>query len=127
MLWWGIYVACTPAYDASALGWEHVGIISPILTMLILLGMTGMPTAEGDASKRYAHGDHAAAFIEYRKRTSIMWPLPPGVYEHVPMIVKRLLCFEFKCYEPPAEFKGEDNPSYGAADGAKDGDAGASA
>ncbi len=71
-MWWGIFVLCSPVLEASASGWGYAMIVygfvnvnyhsfymgfdncsGPVLTMLILLFLSGFPTAEGDNQKRF--------------------------------------------------------------------------
>lgn len=62
-LWLGIFIIGVPVYKASAdlpsalvgsgYGWGFACILSPILTFVILMILSGMPTAEGDNQKRF--------------------------------------------------------------------------
>lgn len=104
-LWWGIFVACARTFNDSAarLGgssWGYAGIISPLLTMLILLKFSGMPTAEGDNQKRFMRTTAAKEwFLAYRQRTSPLIPLPTSLYVAIPLVIKQWLLFELKEYE----------------------------
>ena len=98
LLWWGLFMLAVPAFDGTATGW--VAIISPVLTMLILLFVSGMPTAEGDNQARfYRTVEGGAAYDRYRKRTPAIIPFVPAIYEVMPLVLKRILCFEFPQYE----------------------------
>ncbi len=68
--------------------------------MQILLNTsgTGVANANGKNLKRY-YDKCPDEYAEYRKKTSILIPLPFGIYEHVPMFLKRTLFFEFAKYE----------------------------
>ena len=49
LIWWGVFISTASVFDASGRNWGYVTIISPILTMLILLFLSGMPSAEGSS------------------------------------------------------------------------------
>ncbi len=88
-----IYVSAAPA-----LGWATV--LSPLLTMAILLRLSGIPSAEGDNQLRFMRTpQQAAAYAAYRGRTSPLIPLPPAVYANVPSVLQQWLLFEWKIYE----------------------------
>ena len=100
LLWWGIFVAATPQLDASSSRWGYVTIFSPVLTMLLLLFASGMPTAEGDNQRRFLRTpEAAAAYRAYRERTSPLLPLPPPLYAALPLVLKRWLLGELSLYE----------------------------
>lgn len=101
IMWWGIFIIGVPVYNQSnSSTWGYVTILSPIMTMFILLFLTGMPTCEGDAQKRYLVTEESkVSYLNYRHKTSVLIPMPVGVYEHIPLFIKRLLLFEFKMYE----------------------------
>lgn len=63
-MWWGIAIIALPA----SMGW--VGILGAITITLLLLFVSGVPLAE-----RAFEGN--AEFEEYKKRTSVFFPLPP--------------------------------------------------
>jgi steroid 5-alpha reductase family enzyme len=102
MIWWGIFLTAAPCIDAN-LGQSldgHVTILSPIFTMLILLFLSGMPTAEGQALGRYMKTPaNAAVYREYRARTPPILPFVPACYRALPMPLKRVFCCEFPMYE----------------------------
>lgn len=101
LMWWGIFLATLPVWLESGHedGWAT--IISPLFTMLILLFLSGMPTAEGSALERwYTHGnDLKAEYTEYRSRTAPIIICCPPVYAALPMWFKRAFCCEFRRYE----------------------------
>lgn len=64
MQWWGIgIIACQVAY-----GW--LGLIGPLLLTWLIVFVSGVPPIE----KRH---ENDAAYQAYRKRTSMLVPLPP--------------------------------------------------
>ena len=109
-MWTGVYVLCTPVFAASTSGWGWATVLSPVLTFLILMLLSGMPTAEGDNQRRYMRTPQArAAFLAYRSRTSPLVPLPPPLYEALPLGVKRWALCEWKMYECTEGEGGEGN------------------
>jgi steroid 5-alpha reductase family enzyme len=99
-LWWGVWVlSSAQLLGAAAWAWP-VTLVSPLLTMLILLAGSGIPSAEGDNQKRWMRTpEQAAAFAAYRSRTSPLIPLPPACFAATPRAVKRWALCEFKMYE----------------------------
>jgi steroid 5-alpha reductase family enzyme len=77
-----------------------LSILSPLFTMQILLntGGTGVMNANGKSLKRY-YDNNPEEYAAYRKSTSILIPLPFGIYEYVPMFLKRTIFFDLKSYE----------------------------
>merc|ERR1712196_27531 len=56
VMWWSIYaISVDQNFKSSDLWfWNILNVISPTLTMLLLLFVSGMPLAEGKALKRIA-------------------------------------------------------------------------
>ena len=50
-MWWGLFLAGVPVYATNASGWLTVA--SPLFTMVVLVGLSGIPTAEGANAKRW--------------------------------------------------------------------------
>jgi len=89
-----------------------ISILSPIMTIVILLftPATGVYNANGKNLKRY-YDACPEEYTKYRKETSILVPLPCGLYKYVPMILKRTVLLDFKMYEytPADNGSGNDN------------------
>jgi hypothetical protein len=101
LLWWGVFVLALPACDASAARWGYAAAAaSPVLTMLLLLFLSGMPTAEGNNQLRFMRTpEDKARYEAYRWRTSPIVPLPNSLYAATPLLVKRWLLLELSMYE----------------------------
>ena len=100
LMWWGIYIIGIPVFHSSDSSWGYVTIISPLLTMTILLLFSGIPTAEGNNQKRFLKtSDVRQRFLAYRECTSPLILMPTTLYKHLPLIVKRIFFFEWKMYE----------------------------
>lgn len=50
-MWWGLFLAGVPVFVTDKAGWLTVA--SPLFTMLVLVGFSGIPTAEGANAKRW--------------------------------------------------------------------------
>lgn len=100
---WGFsYGSGTGAGDVQ---W-WIGILSPLITMQILLftSGTGVANANGKGLKRY-YDKCPTEYAEYRKSTSILIPMVG--YKYVPMILKRTIFLDLKRYEYKPEVSGE--------------------
>lgn len=75
-----------------------VGILSPLLTMQILLftGGTGVANANGAGLKRY-YDNCPDEYSDYRASTSILIPMVG--YRYVPLFIKRTIFLDLKRYE----------------------------
>jgi steroid 5-alpha reductase family enzyme len=98
---WGLFlIAVATAYNpftGSYTGWAS--LLAPLFTMLIMLFLSGMPTAEGNNQARYLRDPVVKAkYLKYRETTSPLIPLPPQLYGALPHIIKRLFFFEFDMY-----------------------------
>jgi len=69
-LWLGITIMSLPLLS----GWQWVTLISPIFVTLLLTRISGIPTLEGTAQKRW--GDEKE-FQDYIENTPILIPRPP--------------------------------------------------
>lgn len=118
LLWWGMWILClSPAVDGSnsqrAHDAQYGAIFSPLLTMALLLFLSGIPLAEKPSQKKYflmSHGSDGGQSLTptksqpeedpwtrmkaYRERTSILLPLPPVVYKHLPRFIKSTVLFD---------------------------------
>ncbi|CAG8484047.1 7129_t:CDS:2 [Paraglomus brasilianum] len=98
VLWWGIFLLCLEPTLSGNTKVPWLSIASPIFTMIILLGLSGLPFNERPtAEKQYTSGnwDNYSAYL---KRTSILIPFPPVIYEKFPQWVKSTIFLEFPIY-----------------------------
>ena len=70
LVWWGLFVVAVPVLSGAA--WAVV--IGPVFITLLLIFVSGIPLLEKSADAKF--GDDAA-YQEYKRRTSILVPLPP--------------------------------------------------
>jgi steroid 5-alpha reductase family enzyme len=69
LVWWGLFAYAVPVLHGAA----YAVVAGPIYITLLLLFVTGIPPLERSADER--HGDEAA-YRDYKRRTSILVPLP---------------------------------------------------
>ncbi|XP_039127854.1 uncharacterized protein LOC120263941 isoform X2 [Dioscorea cayenensis subsp. rotundata] len=91
LLWWGIFVASTPVLHGA----EWLVIFGPVFLTLLLLFVSGVPLLEESADKRYGGIEE---YRLYKNTTSPLVPLPPAIYEGLPLWFKRVFLFEFPLY-----------------------------
>ena len=70
LIWWGITLTCIPYFK----GYDFIYFISPVTITLLLLFVSGIPLLEKSWDEKWGKDP---SFIQYRKQTSILIPLPP--------------------------------------------------
>ena len=119
LLWWGIYVIAN-SIAVSDIANENVkralwaSIFSPLFTMLLLLGLSGLPLTQKPTGKKFflmsngAETERRSAddpeaktawsrYQAYVKETSVLIPLPNFIYRPFPEVL-RWIFFDFPCY-----------------------------
>lgn len=102
-LWWGLYLSALN----DLRGAEHAAVVGPIFITLLLLFVSGVPILEKSADARYAA---RADYREYKRRTSVLIPLPPSLYARLPTAVKTTLLLDMKLFNPGPPPQGADTP-----------------
>lgn len=107
ILWFGIWILClSPSIGGpvhgSGLAAQWAAIVSPLFTVALLMGLSGLPLQERPTQKKMYHSDKREEYAEYLNRTSILLPLPSSLYRPLPTFLKRsvLLDFPFYQYKP---------------------------
>ncbi|KAK9801995.1 hypothetical protein WJX73_007868 [Symbiochloris irregularis] len=67
--WWGIWLMCI----AALTGAYWVSVVSPLFTMLLTLGVSGVPMQEKQQAERWGKDP---AFQAWKKSTHLLVPLP---------------------------------------------------
>ena len=67
-LWIGIFICAIP----QLVGWQWVGIISPLFIILLLTKISGVPMLEASADKQWGS---EADYQAYKTRTPVLWPI----------------------------------------------------
>jgi len=96
--WWSAWgFSYRSGSGAGEVQW-WIGILSPVITMQILLftSGTGVANANGKGLKRY-YDACPEEYTDYRKKTSILVPMIG--YKYIPLFLKRTLFFDLKSYE----------------------------
>jgi steroid 5-alpha reductase family enzyme len=70
LVWWGLFLYVVPVLDGAA----FAVVAGPLFITLLLLFVSGIPLLERSADEK--HGANPA-YREYKRRTSILVPLPP--------------------------------------------------
>ncbi|EIW68746.1 hypothetical protein TREMEDRAFT_31874 [Tremella mesenterica DSM 1558] len=113
VLHWGIWILClSPTTNghisSGAKRAQYTAIVAPLLTMVLLLFLSGLPTAEKPTAKKYYLLSHSSSpsdpnawdnYKRYLKRTSILIPFPPAIYVRLPEIIKRTILLDFPMYK----------------------------
>jgi steroid 5-alpha reductase family enzyme len=98
LLWIGMMLLALPPVISSGDTTGYASIASPLFTMAILFFLSGLPLNERPVAERLDKQGHWEAYKAYRDQTSILVPLPPWLYRNLPMIVKRVVLFEWPMY-----------------------------
>ncbi|KAL7412289.1 hypothetical protein BDY24DRAFT_407351 [Mrakia frigida] len=130
LLHWGLWMLClSPSIphegidlSASYRKAQFAAIFSPLLTMALLLFLSGMPLAEKSSGKKFwlmSYGKDGSDggstwknYTTYLHRTSILIPIPPALYAPIPSFIKSTLLFDFPFYK----FNGEGEDAKKAVD-----------
>lgn len=100
LMWWAAWGLTVPVGRATSIIWPSLALLSPLFTMKILMDTpaTGLANCEGAGLKRYYTGDAkvAAAFKEYRERTSILIPMVG--WQYIPSFLKSTVLCEWPRY-----------------------------
>ena len=70
LVWWGLFVYAVPVLHGA----RFAVVIGPVYITLLLLFVSGIPPLERSADEKYASDP---AYSDYKRRTSILVPLPP--------------------------------------------------
>jgi len=104
MCWLGMFLTSAAVYSANDTG-GYASIISPAITYLLLMYVSGIPLAEERYDQKYGK---LPEYLEYKKSTSPLIPMPACVYRNLPDGFKCLFCCEYGFYSkalhaPPSE------------------------
>lgn len=77
----------------------YATILGPILLTVLLMFVSGLPLSERPKAKaRYEKGNNWEGYKRWLDRTSILIPVPPQLYEKMPLFLKRTIFLEFPMY-----------------------------
>jgi len=93
LVWIGVLLLGSYAIQVRPSTWWI--IFSPLLVVVLLLFVSGMPILERTANSKYGH---RADYQAYRASTSILVLLPPALYRPLPPAIKAVFLFEWPLY-----------------------------
>jgi len=97
IIWWGVFITGCSVFSDDYVG--YVSAASPLVTMTLLLCVSGIPLAEGKHLKRFYRTEASGkAYDAYFETTSPLIPCPPACYGALPLSIKRVFCFELPSY-----------------------------
>ncbi|KAG6614074.1 Plasma membrane protein [Phytophthora cinnamomi] len=95
LCWVGVTVLASAAFGGGETWFYYVSCVSPVSTFLVLMFLSGVPLAEDRYDERFGLDE---AYVEYKRSTSPLVPLPPAIYRPLPQPVKRWCLFELERY-----------------------------
>lgn len=93
VVWWGLYVSGVNQLEGA----EHAAVVGPIFITLLLMFVSGIPLLERGWDSKYGRNE---GYWRYKRRTSVLIPFVPQVYERLPEWVKHTVLLDFKFYNP---------------------------
>jgi protein-S-isoprenylcysteine O-methyltransferase Ste14 len=104
LIWSGAFLCVIPVISFKRGTTEEiaagvVSVLSPLFTMLILIGGSGIPQAEGKNLKRYYDAGRGQEWEDYAAQTSPVVLFPNVMYRALPAIVKCIFCCELSAYK----------------------------
>lgn len=117
LLWTAAFISAARVF--SGLDW--IAVLGPIFIILLLLFVSGIPMLEVRADKKHGNKEEYRA---YKKRTSVLFPIPNALYAPLPESLKRTVLLDWPLYNPmwkddfeakkpktDVESDGEDSPN----------------
>ncbi|KAH8144765.1 uncharacterized protein LAJ45_11266 [Morchella importuna] len=106
-------VAIAPAAEGAVTGRAaaalYASVVGPLALAGLLLFVSGVALQERPAARRrWESGEGWVEYEAYLRRTSVLVPMPTGVWERLPAVVKRTVGLEFPMFVfDPATMAGE--------------------
>lgn len=94
-VWLGIFLVSSTVYVDNGREWQYVSVLSPVLTYLLLMYVSGVPLAEQRYDKKFAKSQE---YWDYKEETSVLVPMPPSVFGKLPHVVKKVFFCEYDFY-----------------------------
>jgi hypothetical protein len=123
MCWFGIFLSASSVFNANTNA-AFVSILSPLFTAFLLLFLSGIPLGEARYDAKYGHLEE---YIQYKRDTSPLIPMPTCLYRALPNFARLFCCCEFARYSTMELTVGvrhtEDGAIVDGRDGVRDGEA----
>ncbi|CAE6418256.1 unnamed protein product [Rhizoctonia solani] len=119
LCWWGIWLVALSATSGTSGGPRSAqlgALVSPLFTMVLLIFGSGIPTAQKPTAKKFyllsngpnaTHGNAWQNYQRYMKRTSVLIPFPPALYERLPQSIKTVFLLDLPMYQFHEETDGK--------------------
>lgn len=97
VIWGCIFAAATRVLPSR---FVPVAAMSPVFVALLLLFVSGIPILERSADRKFGHLEE---YVEYKRTTSAVVPMPKVVYKMFPRFIQKTLLLDFDMYYHIAE------------------------
>lgn len=95
LCWLGLTIIASTSFGSGGESWYYVSVLSPILTFVLLMFLSGVPLAEDRYDERFGLQPF---YVDYKNSTSPLVCFPPAIYRHLPLGIKRVLFLELPMY-----------------------------
>jgi len=90
MMWLGIFLSSSSVFDTAGNDKAgYVSVLSPVLTYLLLVYLSGVKMSEERYNQRYGKDP---VYLSYRSRVSPLIPMPQCLYATLPRCGKWIFC-----------------------------------
>lgn len=86
-VWLGIWLSSSNGLWDVDTAYAILGLLSPLITFVLLAFITGIPPAEKRDDARFKD---IPEYYDYKKRTSPLWFFPTSLYNKMPMILRKV-------------------------------------
>lgn len=93
IIWWGLYLASVRDFKGA----EHAAVAGPVFITILLLFVSGVPMLEKSGDRKYGRKE---GYDEFKRRTSVIIPIPPALYAPLPHFIKSTILLDLKFYNP---------------------------
>ncbi|KAF8757560.1 hypothetical protein RHS01_03418 [Rhizoctonia solani] len=119
LCWWGVWLVSLSATSGTSGGPRSAqlgALVSPLFTMVLLIFGSGIPTAQKPTAQKFyllSNGPNATHrnawpnYKRYMKRTSVLIPFPPALYERLPQFIKTTFLLDLPMYQFHEETDGK--------------------
>lgn len=105
LCWLGIWLSSSYGLWGIDTAYGVVGLLSPLLTLILVAFITGVPIVEKLEDERY---HQYPEYVQYKKETSPIWPCVPRLYAHMPMVLRKVIYLDIPDYTKLKRFENEE-------------------